>query len=73
MILNDKTIHNLTDDDHYRNLLKILNWNGYSQWDEYHQEKVHYLHMYKEFVIEKNSWRNVPISSNFDSFCQEVL
>lgn len=73
MILNSETVDNLTDNDHYQNLLKILNWDGYSRWDEYEREKLHCLHMYTNFVIEKHQWQNLPIGSDFDTFCREIL
>lgn len=73
MILDNETVNSLTNDDHYENLLKILNWSGYSYWDEYKREKLYYLRMYKKFVIEQGYWDNFPIGSNFAKFCQEVL
>jgi len=79
MRLDDGTVDNLTDGDHYRNLLKILNWDGYSRWDEDQREKLYLLHEYNKYVIKKAMMQRYPggsrfpIDSNFDMFCQEVL
>jgi len=74
MILNSETVDNLTDNDHCQNLLKILNWDGYSQWDEYQREKLYLLDNYKKFVIEKStSGSRSGAISYFAKFCQEVL
>ncbi len=79
MILDSETVDNLTDNDHYQNLLKILNWDGYNRWDEYQGEKLYYLSMYKKYVIDKAMHQRYPgglrfpTNSDFDTFCQEVL
>jgi hypothetical protein len=45
-----------TDLVHYRNLLKIFDWDGYSEWDDQNQEMMHYLWMYRKYVIAKEPW-----------------
>ena len=64
--MNIIIIDDLRDIDHYYNFLKIIDWDGYSKWDRYDEEKLLYLHFYRKFVMRENEITNWPVNKDFE-------
>ncbi len=55
-----KLVEDLTDEDHYNNLLAIIDY-GYSKWDRFQEEMVCYLGIYRNVIMNPPEYYNQDI------------